>query len=69
MDWTKISLGGTIRNHLKKWLQNQNLPNNIVKPFFQNVFTTFFFWHACMHKYMALLLKLKKVKIITNLYS
>jgi hypothetical protein len=56
MDWTKVSLGGTIRNHLKKWLENQNWSNNILKPFFQNVFTTFFIIKKSQNHYKFIFL-------------
>jgi hypothetical protein len=38
------SLGGTTRNHFKKWLKNQKLPNHFFGPFLLNVFTTIIFF-------------------------
>ncbi len=41
------SLGGTIKNHLKKWLRNQKWPNHFPQPFLLNIFTTInFFSHV-----------------------
>jgi hypothetical protein len=31
--WANPSLGGTIKNHLKKWLRNQKPPQGMVKCF------------------------------------
>jgi len=46
--WTKLSLGITIRNHLKDRLRNQKQPNHFSRPLILNVFTSYklFFSHV-----------------------
>jgi hypothetical protein len=44
----KISLGGTIRNHLKEWKGNKKQPIHFLGPFILNVFTTIKFFFSCL---------------------
>jgi len=44
----KVSLGGTIRHHLKEWKKNQKHPNHFPRPFTLNVFTTIIFFFSCL---------------------
>lgn len=43
----KVWMGRPTKNHLKKWLEKQNWPNNIPKPFPLNIFAiTIAFYHV-----------------------
>ncbi len=44
----KVSLGGTIKNHLKVWLRNEKQPNHFPGPFILNVFITIYIYISCL---------------------